>query len=77
MKVWIDESAIWIEDGPEPDPDLPEREGIIVARLHALTWAIARISETTKMLLALENDRSAAAELEAAQAIDNIRRGMH
>ena len=76
MKVLIDDHSIWIEDGPEPDPQLPEYEGQVVANLLAMTWAIGRIGEQTRLLQVAQNERAIAAAA-ANQAIETIRRGLH
>lgn len=76
MKVTIIETDIRVEDGPTPDPALQDEDGRVVAMLQALTWAMARISETTAQIRAVHQQQAVASE-QANQVLARLRGGMH
>lgn len=76
MKVTIIDGQVTVEDGPVPDPALPEDDGRVVAMLQALTWAGARIAETTGQIIAAHQRQAVVAE-QANQVLARLRGGLH
>ena len=76
MKVTIIDNEVMVEDGPAPDPTLPEDDGRAIAMLQALTWAMARLAEASNQIFAAHQTEAVAAE-QANQVLGRLRAGLH
>lgn len=76
MKLTITSEGVFIEDGPEVDPSVPEQDKPSVAFLIALAWGAGRIIEACEHIDTQRKEKAAAQSL-VATAMVATKQAMH